>query len=74
MEDYNEWRAIAFGISTKQTLLLCTSGVHLIEIPLWLLKRHVAFNSTDYYFFSLNFASIEIERERVSSSQNERTL
>ena len=44
MEDYNEWRAITFGISTKQTLLLCTNGVHLIEIPLWLLKRHVAFN------------------------------
>ena len=26
------------------------------------------------HFFSLNFASIEIEGERVSSSQNERTL
>ena len=25
-------------------------------------------------FFSLNFSSIEIEGERVSSSQNERTL
>ena len=29
--------------------------------------------SIDYYFFSLNFTSIEIEGERVSSSQKERT-
>ena len=78
------WRLLIFrlilykgDISIKRTLLSCTNNVHLIEIPLWLLKRHVEFNQRYYstrYFFSLNFSSIEIEGERVSSSQNERTL
>ena len=41
-----------------------------------LLKRHVEFNQTVLIinFLSLNFTSIEIEGERVTSIQKERTL
>ena len=78
------WRLLIFwrtlykaDISIKRTFLSCTNGAHFIEIPLWLLKRHVEFKQTLVLiinFFSLNFTIIEIEWVRVSSSQNKHTL
>ena len=58
------------GVSIKRTLLPCTNGFHFAETPLWLQRKILVLIS----FLSLNFSSIEIEGERVSSSQNERTL
>ena len=60
------WRLLIFrlilykgDISIKRTLLSCTNNVHLIEIPLWLLKRHVEFSqrhySTNYEFLFSKF-------------------
>ena len=53
-------------------------GVHFIGIPLWLsyfLRHQVQPKVVALIinFLFLNFTSIEIEGERVSSSQNERT-
>ena len=43
------WRTLyKVDISIKQTLLSCTSGVHFIEIPLWVLKRQVEFNQRSW--------------------------
>ena len=58
------------GVSIKRTLLPCINGFHFAETPLWLQRKILVLIS----FLSLNFSSIEIEGERVSSSQNERTL
>ena len=48
-----------------------TNGVHFIEIPHRVQPKILVLISN---FFSLNFTSIEIEGEMVSSSQNDRTL
>ena len=62
-------------IPIKRTLLSCTDGIHFLKIPLGLLKRvQPKILVLIINFFSLNFTKIEIEGERVSSSQNERTL
>ena len=78
------WRLLIFwrtlykaDISIKRTFLSCTNGVNFIEIPLWLLKRHVEFKQTLVLiinFFFLNFTIIEIEWVMVNSSQNKHTL
>ena len=71
------WILYKAGISIKRTLLPCTNGVHFIEIPqsflkdTWLQPKILVLIIN---FFSLNFTSIEIQEERVNSSQNERTL
>ena len=72
------WTIYETDIFIKRTLLPLTNGVQFIDIPLWLLKRHgwvqpkILVLIID--FFSINFTNIETEGERVSSSQNKRTL
>ena len=67
------WTLCKVDISIKRTLLSCTDGIHFLKIPLGLLKRvQPKILVLIINFFSLNFTKIEIEGERVSSSQNKR--
>ena len=63
------WTLYKADISIKQTLLSCTNGVQFRDSFVQPKTLVLIIN-----FFSLNFTSVEIEGERVSSSQNKHTL
>ena len=44
--------------SVVRSLLSCSNGVHFIQIPLWLLKRHVEFNQRYQYSLLIYFLKI----------------